>query len=182
MPEPEPVPEPVPEPGPQPEPRVAAAGEAGEPGATAPAGGALDLATVRASWGGIVGNVRRKSVASFLAYGTAASLDGDELTVAFPWAYHADRCGEPDNAELIADAVERQLGQRVRLRCVVDAAADPGEPTPLTGGAGDEATTVAETEADEAAGARSDPDAVHDQAIDTITRGLGATVVSDERD
>ncbi len=49
------------------------------------------------------------------------------------------------------------------------------------GTTGDEASAVINHQAAEAAGEVEDDDAAHDQAIDALTKGLGAQVIEDTR-
>jgi DNA polymerase III subunit gamma/tau len=192
-PEPEPAPRPAPEPDPDPEPGPApepASSPSPEPPRRQPSGD-VDLGRVQQAWEAVLDTVKERTrrIHAFLAMSEPVGFDGSVLTLEFRAGYglHAEQCGSPAGQDVIVGALERVLGIRPELRCVVSDNRTPPPPRPSapspspSPSADDEAAAVAETEAAEAAGTAPDADARHDEAIARLESEFGATVVDDQR-
>ncbi|MFO8076316.1 MAG: hypothetical protein R6T85_09385 [Egibacteraceae bacterium] len=127
---------------------------------------------------------RKKRWHAFASLGRPVAYDDGRLTLEFRsgYGFHAEQCTTPEGQEMITDALERVVGVRPTLRCTV---ADSGEPAPPPRAEGPtddaEASSVAESEAAEAAGDLPDAGDAHDEAIARLQRELGAEVLDDER-
>jgi hypothetical protein len=59
------------------------------------------------------------------------SADTEGLVLGFPYEFHRERIEDQKNRSVVEDIIERVLGQRVRIRCIVStgrevaAVADP---------------------------------------------------------
>ncbi len=163
------------------EPPVPAASTPGQP-----AGQPVDLAAVQHAWESVLEALKQRTKRwhAFASLGRPVAYDEGRLTLEFRsgYGFHAEQCTTPEGQETIAEALERVVGVRPTLRCVL---ADGGEApaAPRTDAPVDdaEASSVAETEAAEAAGDLPDAAGAHDEAIARLQRELGAEVIDDER-
>jgi len=110
--------------GPAPEDASATAGVGGSPAATGPAGrGALDIEEVKRTWPSVLDKLRETSPALAATFDGARpiSLDEEGLTIGFPaeLTFNKKKAETPDKRELMADAIEATLGERVRLGYVL---------------------------------------------------------------
>ena len=138
---------------------------------------AVDLDLVQQSWQAVLDRVKQRRIRwhALVAISRPISFDGSILGLEFKagHGFHADQCGTEEGQTVIGGALHDVLGIRPRLRCTV--AADDND-------TGDEAyeaeaEAVAEREAMEEAGDLPDEERLHQQAIDTLRRNLGATVM-----
>jgi len=143
--------------GPAPEDALATAGGGGSPAATGPAGGStsraepdtpdpatgpagessLDLEKVQRVWPAVLDKLRESSPALAATFDGArpVSLDEDGLTIGFPGelTFNKKKAETPEKRELMADALEAMLGQRLRPDYVlldVEAAPEPDPAAP----------------------------------------------------
>jgi DNA polymerase III subunit gamma/tau len=203
-PEPEPEPEPDPDPDPEPEPELEAprgsqpAPAQGPPAAAAQAGTAeaqrepiatsVDLEFVQQTWPAVVEAVKGRSrrLHAFLTPASPMGVQGEILTLAFGKGsnFHAEQCASEEWRGHLGAVFSEVLGVDLRVRCIVSDGDDPGatvvEEDPQEVAARREAEAVAQNEAEEAAGELPDEREVHDLAVQTLTRDLGAVVVEDD--
>ena len=87
---------------------------------------------VKHAWQLILQRVQatRVPLYGFLRDGRPTAVDGGVLTVALPSDFAARNAGQGDNAQVLADAVEGVLGQRLTPR--FEAIAGAAAPTPQT--------------------------------------------------
>jgi hypothetical protein len=140
-------------------------------------GDTVDLELLTQSWPAVLDRVRLQKVRwhALMSMGRPVAVDGQTVTLEFRpgHQFHAGECGGAEGQRVIGGAIHDVLGLRARLRCVV-ASHDGGmAPTPHEA----EAAEVAEREAMEAAGDLPDEEELRQQAIETLRRNLGATVV-----
>jgi hypothetical protein len=117
------------------------------PGTAAPAadGGSDDAAPApippdasefKARWPGILEKVRISNVyaAAFLKEAHPVSLEGAEMTIAFPagMRFHKTQIEMPKHRKSVEDAAQAELGVSVALHCTIAAG---GEAAPAAGGA-----------------------------------------------
>jgi DNA polymerase-3 subunit gamma/tau len=149
--------------------------------ATASAGGhagdTVDIDLLKQSWPAVLDRIKQQKVRwhALVSMSRPIALQDQTLTLEFRAGhrFHADECGGPEGQRVIGGAIHDVLGLRARLHCTVaDDDADTG-PTAQE----DEAAEVAEREAMEAAGDLPDEEELRQQAIETLRRNLGATVV-----
>ena len=182
--EPEP-PEPKP---PEPELEPAAATDPAGPSAE-PEAGEVDLAAVERAWEAVLESLKqhKKRWHAFASMSHPVALEGSQLTLEFRAGYglHAEQCASEPGQEAIGAAIERALGFRPRLRCIVAetqrAPDGAGDASNRVGHTSPEAREVAEVEAAEAAGDLPDEQASHEDAIARLQDDLGAKVVDDDR-
>ena len=128
------------------------------------------------SWPAVLDRVKQQTVRmhALAAMSRPAAFDGSTLHLEFKSGhrFHADQCGGDEGQKVIGGAIHDVLGVRPRLHCTVATHDDPGDTGHET-----EAAAVAEREAMEAAGDLPDEEQLHRQAIDTLRRNLGATVM-----
>jgi DNA polymerase-3 subunit gamma/tau len=158
-----------------------------EPSAPEPV--AVDLGFVQQTWPAVIEAVKARSrrLEAFLSPGRPIGLEGDTLTLAFgpTYGFHAEQCASEEWRAALGEVLTTVLGVDLRVRCTVSDGAEPdavvsAEEDPQEALDRREAAAVAETEAEEAAGEGPDDTAVHDLAVQTLTRDLGATVVDDQ--
>jgi len=147
---------------------------------------AVDLGLVQASWTAVLDalKVRKRTLAAQLTEGSAVALDGGVLTVSFRagYGFHAGEVVREEFAPLFAEVFTTLFGVPLRLRSVVHEPADSA-----AGNSTEErryveqAADVAEAEAAEQAGDVPDAEVAHDQAVETLQRTLGATVLEEVR-
>jgi DNA polymerase-3 subunit gamma/tau len=141
------------------------------------AGAVVEFGLLKQSWPAVLDRIKQQTIRmhALVAMSHPIAFDGSTLQLEFKTGhrFHADQCGGEEGQKVIGGAIHDVLGVRPRLLCTV---ADHEE---ATGDAGHEAeaAAVAEREAMEAAGDLPDEDQLHQQAIDTLRRNLGATVV-----
>jgi DNA polymerase-3 subunit gamma/tau len=131
------------------------------------------------SWPAVLDRVKQNTIRihALVSMSHPVAFDGSTLDLEFKAGhqFHADQCGGEQGQKVIGGAIADVLGVRPRLRCRVatrdDAAGDPEHEA--------EAAAVAEQEAREAAGEIPDEEQLHRQAIDTLQRNLGATVMDE---
>lgn len=153
--------------------------------AAAPVAAAVDLDLVKRSWPAVLTATkeRTKRLEAMLREGRPVALGAGVLTLEFAYPFHAEFCESPRSQELLGTVFSEVFGTPLRVRCTVVEAGEPA--ASRGGGAGadgpspEEEAAVAETEAAEAAGELPDAREVHAQAIETLTRDLGATVIDD---
>ncbi|HEX6257704.1 MAG TPA: DNA polymerase III subunit gamma/tau [Euzebyales bacterium] len=145
--------------------------------ATSGDGDGVDLDLLKRSWPAVLDRVKRQKVRwhALVSMSRPVALDGQTVTLEFRpgHQFHAGECGGADGQRVIGGAIHDVIGVRARLRCVV--ASDNGDTGPSTEDA--EAAEVAEREAMEASGELPDEEELRQQAIETLRRNLGATVV-----
>jgi DNA polymerase III subunit gamma/tau len=138
----------------------------------------VGLDAVRNSWPAVLEAAKRNSrkLGAMLTAGQPVALDGDDLTVQFSYAFHAESCSTDQARASLRTIFAELLGEPLMIRAVVaDAAlavstsADP-QPT-------DETEAVLEAEAAEASGELPDAPTAHALALETLTRDLGATIL-----
>jgi DNA polymerase-3 subunit gamma/tau len=146
-------------------------------GTTAADGDGVDLDLLEHSWPAVLDRVKRQKVRwhALVSMSRPVALDGQTVTLEFRpgHQFHAGECGGADGQRIIGGAIHDVIGLRARLRCIV-ASEDAGA-SPSTEDV--EAAEVAEREAMEASGDLPDEEELRQQAIDTLRRNLGATVV-----
>jgi hypothetical protein len=138
---------------------------------------AVDLDAVTRSWQAVLDRVKQRRIRwyALVAMSRPVTFDGSTLGLEFKAGhrFHADQCGGEEGQDVIGAALHDVLGTRPRLLCTVasddDAAGDDSQEA--------EAAAVAEREAMEAAGDLPDEEQLHQRAIDTLQRNLGATVM-----
>jgi DNA polymerase-3 subunit gamma/tau len=146
-----------------------------------PATAGMGLDRVRQQWPSVLEAVKRRSVrlGAVLAAGAPVAVKGDELSVQFPYAFHAESCSSEQAHATLREVFEETFGEPLRLVAVVATTTVP------SGGAGpvaaasptDEVEAVLEAEAAEARGEVPDDRTAHAKALETLTRDLGATIV-----
>jgi DNA polymerase-3 subunit gamma/tau len=139
----------------------------------------VGLDAVRNSWPAVLEAAKRNSrkLGAMLTAGQPVALDGDELTVQFSYAFHADSCSTDQARTSLRTIFAELLGEPLTIRAVV---ADAGpavssisaDPQPT-----DETEAVLEAEAAEASGELPDAPTAHALALETLTRDLGATIL-----
>jgi DNA polymerase-3 subunit gamma/tau len=172
-------PEPRAQPEPAPPPPPALQGEpAGrsEP-APAPGGDRVDFELIKQSWPAVLDRVKQRTIRihALLNMSRPTGYDGTALNLEFKagHGFHAEQCGGDEGQKVIGGAIHDVLGVRPRLQCTVATHEEDGEQAAHDA----EAAAVAERELMEAAGDLPDEEQLHQQAIDTLRRNLGATVV-----
>lgn len=148
-----------------------------------------DLQTVVEAWPAILTTLGRTSrrLQAIVGEGTPVALSDGALVLQFKFDFHAKQAQDPATATAIAQVVQSVVGTHYKVRAVVGA--DPGDPQHSADAprsatlhqVDDEASAVLDHEAAEEAGKADDAGAAHDQAIEALTEGLGATVVDDSR-
>jgi DNA polymerase-3 subunit gamma/tau len=141
------------------------------------AGAVVDFGLLKQSWPAVLDRIKQQTIRmhALVAMSHPTAFDGSTLQLEFKTGhrFHADQCGGEEGQKVIGGAIHDVLGVRPRLLCTVadheEAAGDAGHEA--------EAAAVAEREAMEAAGDLPDEDQLHQQAIDTLRRNLGATIV-----
>ena len=157
-----------------------------QPAAAADSETAIDLELIQRSWDAILDGVKvkKRSLQAWLLMSRPVSLRGPVLGLEFRsgYAFHADNCAREDSQLLLGEVFEEVLGTRLRVDCKVADGDGRAEPVAADNNASleEQAEAVLESEAAAAAGEVIDEGAVHDQAIQTLTRDLGAIVVDDE--
>jgi DNA polymerase-3 subunit gamma/tau len=147
---------------------------------------AIDLELIQRSWEAILDGVKTKkrSLQAWLLMSRPVSLRGTTLGLEFRsgYAFHADNCAREDSQALLGDVFEQVLGTRLRVDCKVADGDGRAAPVAADNNASleEQAEAVAESEAAAASGEVVDEGAVHEQAIQTLTRDLGAIVVDDQ--
>ena len=140
-------------------------------------GGTVDLDLLKQSWPAVLDRVRQQKVRwhALMSMSRPVAVDDQTVTLEFRpgHQFHAGECGGAEGQRVIGGAIHDVLGLRARLHCIV--ASDDAEAGPTAHEA--EAAEVAEREAMEAAGDLPDEEELRQQAIETLRRNLGATVV-----
>ena len=153
------------------------ASAAQEAGAQPSAGDTVDLELLKQSWPAVLDRIKQQKVRwhALVSMSRPVALDGQTLTLEFRpgHQFHAGECGGTEGQRIIGGAVHDVLGLRARLHCTVASDDADSGPTAAEG----EAAAVAEREAMEAAGDLPDEEELRQQAIETLRRNLGATVV-----
>jgi DNA polymerase III subunit gamma/tau len=105
--------------------------------ATGPAGqsSSVDLETVQRVWLSVLDKLRETSPALSATFEGArpVSMDDEGLKIGFPpdSTFNKRKAEAPDKRELVADAFEAVLGERIRPAYVLlDAGSEPGQPAP----------------------------------------------------
>ncbi|MPZ71717.1 MAG: DNA polymerase III subunit gamma/tau [Nitriliruptorales bacterium] len=148
---------------------------------------AIDLELVQRSWDPILDEVkgRKRSLQAWLLMARPVWLKGSTLGLEFRsgYGFHADNCAREDSQVLLGEVFEQILGERLRVECrVADGDERAGPVADDNPSLEEQAAAVLESEAAAAAGDVPDAAAAHEQALETLTRDLGATVVEDEAD
>jgi DNA polymerase-3 subunit gamma/tau len=141
----------------------------------------LHLDLIRESWPAVLAAVksrRKRRLLAFLNVAAPIALEGRVLTLQFAPrdTYAAEQVAIDTWAPPLGEVFTELFGEPLRVRAVLTD--DGPSPHPVDELAAQE-VDVAETEAAEAAGALPDEAAVHDLAIATLRRDLGATLVED---
>jgi DNA polymerase III subunit gamma/tau len=133
---------------------AAAKEEPPTPSSPGPADVVVDVDKVRRSWPVVLEEVRKVSRRLHAMVGQAQpkSFDGKVLVLETPFDFHAERIASAKDSAIIAQAVEVVFGVAPRITAVVGER--PAEPAPEA--------------------AQSGPD-----AIDLVTKGLGAEVIEE---
>ncbi len=141
-----------------------------------PPGLALDR--VRQSWPGVLDAAKRSSrkLGAMLTAGEPVALDGDDLVVRFPYAFHAESCSTDQARAALRAIFAELLGEPLTIRAVV-AGAEPTATALTDPQPADEVAAVLEAEAAEARGELPDAPTAHALALETLTRDLGATIL-----
>jgi DNA polymerase-3 subunit gamma/tau len=127
---------------------------------------ALTIERVKHAWQLILQHVQttRVPLYGFLRDGRPTAVDDGVLTVALPSDFAARNAGQGDNAQVLADAVEGVLGQRLTPRFEVTAgAAAPTPSTPTVAPAESPATLPDFTDQIRAAQAKLDAELLPDE-------------------
>jgi DNA polymerase III subunit gamma/tau len=125
--------------GPAPEDALATAGGGGSPAATGPAAqDAPDLETIKRVWPAVLDKLRETSPALAATFEGArpVSFDDGELKVGFPTesTFNKRKAEAPDKRELMVDALEAMLGERLKPAYVLlDGEANPAADAPSEG-------------------------------------------------
>ncbi len=142
-------------------------------------GDTVDLTLIKQSWPAVLDRVKQRTIRwhALVNLGRPISYDGTALGLEFKAGhrFHADQCGGEEGQDIIGGAIHDVLGVRPRLHCTVATHEEDTEQAAREA----EAAAVAERELMEAAGDLPDDEQMHQQAIDTLRRNLGATVVDD---
>jgi hypothetical protein len=141
--------------------------------------GAVGFEQLQQSWPAVLDRVKQNTIRihALVSMSRPVAFDGAMLDLEFKAGhqFHADQCGGEQGQQVIGGAIADVLGVRPRLRCrVATRDDDAGDPVHEA-----EAAEVAEQEAREAAGDVPDEEQLHRQAIDTLQRNLGATVMDE---
>ena len=117
--------------GTSPEEALATAGAGGSPAVTGPAG-QIDLEKIVRVWPAVLDKLRETSPALAATFEGArpVSLDEEGLQVGFPaeFTFNKKKAEAPEKRELMADAIEAMLGERLRPNYVLlDGEAAPAE-------------------------------------------------------
>jgi DNA polymerase-3 subunit gamma/tau len=138
----------------------------------------LGLARVRNSWSAVIDAAKKRSfkLGAMLMAGQPVALEAGDLTVRFPYKFHAESCST-EQARMTLRAIFTDLfGEPLTIRAVVmEAAATVSGPT--SSQPAEEIEAVLEAEAAEAGGELPDGPTAHALAVETLTRDLGATVL-----
>ena len=142
----------------------------------------VGLDAVRAAWPRVLEAVKARSVrlGAVLSSGQPVSLKGDELTVQFPYAFHAESCSSDQARSTFRSVFEEALGEPLQLVAEVSDAMVAPVVEPSAGGRADEVEAVLEAEAAEASGQMPDDRAAHAKAVETLTKDLGAKILDHE--
>jgi hypothetical protein len=138
---------------------------------------AVEFSLVKQSWPAVLDRIKQQTIRmhALAAMSHPIAFDGSTLHLEFKSGhqFHADQCGGEEGQKVIGGAIHDVLGVRPRVVCTVanheETAGDAQHEA--------EAAAVAEREAMEEAGDLPDEEQLHQQAIDTLRRSLGATVV-----
>jgi hypothetical protein len=130
---------------------------------------------------------RSRRLHAFLTPARPVGVQGDVLVLGFgPQSrFHAEQCASEEWRGALGEVFTSVLGAGLRVRCTISDGDEPAasviaEEDPDAAAARREAEAVLETEAEEAAGELPDDAEVHDLALETLTRDLGATVLEDD--
>ncbi|HSK90479.1 MAG TPA: hypothetical protein VK875_04115, partial [Euzebyales bacterium] len=142
------------------------------------AGDSVDFDLIRQSWPAVLDRVKQRTIRMHALVNMSRPVHFDGATLGLEFKpghrFHAEQCGGEEGQTVIGGALHDVLGVRPRLVCTVgDHEQDGGDPAHEA-----EAEAVAERELMEAAGDLPDEEQLHQQAIDTLRRNLGATVVN----
>ncbi|MFQ5594892.1 MAG: DNA polymerase III subunit gamma/tau [Anaerolineae bacterium] len=90
-------------------------------GGPASAGGGIEISAVRDNWDELLTAIRPHSrmVEALLKDCRPIAVEGDVVTLAFFYPFHRQRVEEPKNKSLVTAMLERVLGVRVRVQCVM---------------------------------------------------------------
>ena len=146
------------------------------PEAAQPAQPRLDVDRVRDSWPAVLDAAKRRSrkLGAMLTAGQPVALDGDRLTVHFPYAFHAESCSTDQARADLRAIFADLLGRPLTVHAI---ASDAASAAPAGPQRADEVDAVLEAEAAEASGDLPDEPTAHALAIETLTRDLGATIL-----
>lgn len=89
--------------------------------APARSGGTIDISTIRANWDELLTAIRPHSrmVEALLKDCMPIAVNDDVVTLGFFYPFHRQRVEEPKNKSLVTATLERVLGTRVQVRCVM---------------------------------------------------------------
>ena len=178
-PEPAAAPEPVAR-----EPDPAPVAPAAEPVTAAPAGGegAADLQRIKDAWPAIIDTLSGQSrrLAAIFGEGKPVSIHEGALVLRFAFDFHAQQASDRSSAETVSSVVAGVVGTTYRIHAIVGETSE--DPPPSRVRVDDEASAVINREAAEAAGEVHDEATIHDAAIATLSKVLGAEVVTDTKE
>ncbi len=83
--------------------------------------GNIDIDAVKANWDELLTAIRPHSrmVEALLKDCTPMAVDGDVITLGFFYPFHRQRVEEPKNKSLVTAMLQRVLGARVQVQCVM---------------------------------------------------------------
>ena len=140
-------------------------------------GDTVDLKLIKLSWPAVLDRVKQRTIRMHALVNLSRPISYDGMTLGLEFkaghGFHADQCGGEEGQDVIGGAIHDVLGVRPRLHCTVATHDEDSEQAAHEV----EAAAVAERELMEAAGDLPDEEQLHQQAIDTLRRNLGATVV-----
>jgi DNA polymerase-3 subunit gamma/tau len=129
-------------------------------------------------WPDIVARVRdkRRTVAAYLVDATVSSVDGGNLVLTFPHAFHARSLSEQPAVDYFRDALREVLGVDWKVQCEVsgEPMLDPAAPPGFA--PGDEA---ADEPGDDPASGGAPVRTPEESAISLLQASLGAQRISD---
>jgi DNA polymerase-3 subunit gamma/tau len=82
---------------------------------------ASDVAEVRAAWPAVLAATRGQSrnVEALLREARPVAVEGEMITLAFPYSFHKQRIEEQKNKMLVEQVLSETLGGRRSIRCIL---------------------------------------------------------------
>ncbi len=107
-------------------PPAASVSEPSPPAAAATArpvqsGGAILLDAARMKWNDVLEacGTRNRSVQALLRSARPVEIDGEYLVLGFAYEFHRERIEEQKNRGIVEEIIERIVGQKARIRCIL---------------------------------------------------------------